>query len=253
MTMPGASEAISAEPIATKSQQMAEPRSEVTGMGSIDVRSAAIAGAERTLRADAARNRERVLTAAAQVFAERGLAGSIDEVARAAGVGVGTVYRRFPSKAALVDAVFEDKVDNMVVFAEGAAAFEDPWDGFVSFIERSPEWQVQNRGRGDVLSRSELPCPGAARTRDIVAPILTAIVERAQVTGKLRLDVGVRDVAMLVTMLGAVFDYVDLHDPELRRRYLALMLDGLVADRAAWTPLDHPPVPGSLKKPYPAA
>jgi AcrR family transcriptional regulator len=254
MTMPGASEAISAEPVATKSRQMAAPRSHGTGIGSTNVGSAAIAAAERTLRADAARNRRRVLSAAAQVFGERGLAGSIDEIARAAGVGVGTVYRRFPSTAALVDAVFEDKVENMVIFAGEAAAFDDPWQGFVYFIRRSLDWQVQNRGLRAVRLRRQLPGAGAARTRDTVAPILTAIIERAQVTGKLRPDVVVGDVLMLVTMLVAVFDYVDLHDPELGPRYLALMLDGLVSDRAAWTPLtNHPPVQALLMEPDPAA
>jgi AcrR family transcriptional regulator len=253
MTVRGAFGAVSAEPIATKSQQMDAPRSEVTRIGSAHVGPVAIARAERTLRADAARNRQRVLTAAAHVFGERGLAASIDEVARAAGVGVGTVYRRFPSKEALVDALFEDKVENMVVFAREAAAFDDPWDGFVYFITRALEWQVQNRGLRDVRLRSGLSGPGGARTRDTVAPILTAVIERAQVTGNLRPDVVVSDVAMLVTVLGAVSDYVSLHDPELGQRYMALMLDGLVSERAAWTPLSNPAIPASLPETDPAA
>jgi AcrR family transcriptional regulator len=213
MTMRGASEAVSTEPVATKIQQMAEPRSDVTRTGLTNVGPAAIAPPKRTLRADAARNRQLVLTAAAQVFGERGLAASIDEVARAAGVGVGTVYRRFPSKETLVDALFEDKVENLVVLAREAAAFNDPWDGFVYFIKAALEWQVQNRGLTDVLLRSKLPCPGAARARD-------SDIERAQATGKLRPDVVVSDVPMLVTMLGAMPDHVDLHGAELGQRYM---------------------------------
>jgi AcrR family transcriptional regulator len=220
MTMRGASEAVSTEPVATKIQQMAEPRSDVTRTGLTNVGPAAIAPPKRTLRADAARNRQLVLTAAAQVFGERGLAASIDEVARAAGVGVGTVYRRFPSKETLVDALFEDKVENLVVLAREAAAFNDPWDGFVYFIKAALEWQVQNRGLTDVLLRSKLPCPGAARARDSDAPVLTALIERAQATGKLRPDVVVSDVPMLVTMLGAMPDHVDLHGAELGQRYM---------------------------------
>jgi AcrR family transcriptional regulator len=237
------------ESIAKKRDAIAEAQSDVVGiesadvagLGSVGIGSADIGSAERTLRADAARNRQRVLTAAAQVFAERGLEASLDEVAHAAGVGVGTVYRRFPNKEALVDALFEDKVENMVVLARQAESFEDPWEGFVYFIERALERQVRNRGLRDVLLRSEFACAGAARTRDAVAPILTAIIERAQVTGKLRPDVVVNDVPMLVTMLGAVSDYVGPNDPELWQRYMTLILDGLVADRAAWTPLSNPP------------
>lgn len=224
------------DPIATKSEPIVELRSDVAG---IDV--VGIASAERKLRADAARNRQRVLAAAAEVFAERGLDVSLDEVAHAAGVGVGTLYRRFPNKEALVDALFEDKVENMVVLAHEAEALDDPWEGFVYFIEHALERQVRNRGLRDVLLRSEFACASAARTRDAVAPILTAIIERAQVTGKLRPDVVVNDVPMLVTMLGAVSDYVGPNDPELWQRYMMLILDGLVADRGAWTPLGNPP------------
>lgn len=196
---------------------------------------------ERQLRADAARNRQRVLTAAARVFAERGLDVSLDEVAHAAGVGVGTVYRRFPNKEALIDALFEDKVENIIVLANEADAFEDPWEGFVYFIGQALEQQVRNRGLRDVLLRSEFACAAAARTRDAVAPILSELIERAQAAGRLRPDVVVNDIPMLVTMLGAVSDYVGPEDTELWRRYMVLILDGLVADRTSWTPLGHPP------------
>ncbi len=212
---------------------------DVTESGSADV--VGIGSDEHKLRADAARNRQRVLTAAAQVFAERGLDVSLDEVAHAAGVGVGTVYRRFPNKEALIDALFEDKVENMIVLAQAAEAFEDPWEGFVYFIEHALERQMRNRGLRDVLLRSEFACAGAARTRDAVAPILTEIIERAQVTGRLRPDVVVNDIPMLVTMLGAVSDYVGTENAELWQRYMLLILDGLIADRASWTPLDNPP------------
>ena len=224
------------DPIATKSEPIVELRSDVAG---IDV--VGIASAERKLRADAARNRQRVLAAAAEVFAERGLDVSLDEVAHAAGVGVGTLYRRFPNKEALVDALFEDKVENMVVLAHEAEACEDPWEGFIYFIEHALERQVRNRGLREVLLRSEFAGASAARTRNAVAPILTTIIERAQVIGKLRPDVVVNDVPMLVTMLGAVSDYVGPNDPELWQRYMVLILDGLVTDRGAWTPLDNPP------------
>jgi AcrR family transcriptional regulator len=227
------------DPIVTKSESIAELPSDVAKIQSADI--GGTASAERKLRADAARNRQRVLVAAAEVFAERGLDVSLDEVAHAAGVGVGTLYRRFPDKQALIDALFEDKVENMVVLAHQAEAFEDAWEGFVYFIEHALERQVRNRGLREVLLRSEFVCASAARTRDAVAPILTAIIERAQVSGKLRPDVVVNDVPMLVTMLGAVSDYVGPNNPELWQRYMVLILDGLVADRGTWTPLGNPP------------
>src|SRR5688500_1594373 len=88
----------------------------------------------RPLRADAERNRARILAAAAEVFAERGLDVSLDDIAAHAGVGVGTVYRRFPDKDALIDALFEDKIDRVVALADDALEIEDPWEGFTTFM-----------------------------------------------------------------------------------------------------------------------
>src|SRR6202035_2262707 len=90
---------------------------------------------ERPVRGDAERNRQRILAAAARVFTERGLDATLDEVARAAGVGVGTVYRRFPDKEALVAALFRERIDNLVTVAENACAGADPWQAVVSYLE----------------------------------------------------------------------------------------------------------------------
>ncbi|MCU1489830.1 MAG: TetR/AcrR family transcriptional regulator [Acidimicrobiaceae bacterium] len=214
---------------------------ETAAIGLIDIQSTDTPSAGPKLRADAARNRERVLTAAAKVFADRGLDVSLDEVARAAGVGVGTVYRRFSDKEALVKALFEDKIENVVVFARESMMFEDPWEGFVHFIERALDLQVQNRGLRDALLHSEFGRAGAARTRAVVTPMVTTIIERAQAAGRLRSDLVAEDVPMLVTMLGAVSDFMGPSDPELWQRYRVLILDGLVAQRAGWTPLSNPP------------
>lgn len=224
------------EPTTRLSQRSGDHRAEASGVGTAD-----LGAAEHKLRADAARNRQRILAAAAEVFAERGLDASLDEVAHVAGVGVGTVYRRFANKEALVDALFEDKVENMVVLAREAAAMDDAWEGFVHFVQRALEWQMRNRGLRDVLLHGDFACPGAARTRVAVTPILTGIIGRAQLAGKLRPDVVVNDVPMLVTMLGAVSDYVGTNDPDLWRRYMVLLLDGLIAGRGGWTPLADPP------------
>src|SRR6202045_874858 len=90
---------------------------------------------ERPLRRDAERNRQRILAAAAEVFTERGLDATLDDVARAAGVGVGTVYRRFPDKDSLVSELFRDRIDALVTVAEEACESADPWRGLVDFLE----------------------------------------------------------------------------------------------------------------------
>ena len=97
------------------------------------------ADAGRPLRRDAARNRQRILQAASEVFTEQGLEASLDEVARQAGVGVGTVYRRFRTKEELVEALFEDRVDAVAALAERAAEEPDPWTGLASFMEQMAE------------------------------------------------------------------------------------------------------------------
>jgi len=91
-------------------------------------------GGERPLRRDAERNRQRILLAAAEVFTQRGLEATLDDVARQAGVGVGTVYRRFPDKESLVAELFADRIDAMVAVAEQALAAPDPWQALVSYL-----------------------------------------------------------------------------------------------------------------------
>src|ERR1700761_3684746 len=93
----------------------------------------------RPLRRDAERNRQRILAAAAEVFNERGLDVSLDEIARHAGVGVGTVYRRFRTKEELIEALFMDRLDSVATIADEAYANPDAWCGLVSFMERMAE------------------------------------------------------------------------------------------------------------------
>src|SRR5687767_9677648 len=88
----------------------------------------------RPLRADAERNRQRIVAAAAALFAERGVDVSMDDIAAAAGVGIGTIYRRFPDREALIEALFEDKIARMAAMARGALEIEDPWEAFETFF-----------------------------------------------------------------------------------------------------------------------
>src|ERR671933_90846 len=103
------------------------------------------------LRRDAERNRQRILDAARELFAERGLAVTLNDVADHAGVGVGTVYRRFPDKAELVEALFEQRLEGIVGLLEEALENPDPWLGLEGFLERVLELQANDRGLKDIL------------------------------------------------------------------------------------------------------
>src|SRR3954447_23625693 len=100
----------------------------------------------RRLRADAERNRRRLLVAAEELFAERGLCVGLEEIARHAGVGVGTAYRRVRDKDELIDALFEAHIDAIVALADQAAVEPDPWEGLVLFLRGAVEPQIRNRG-----------------------------------------------------------------------------------------------------------
>jgi AcrR family transcriptional regulator len=202
----------------------------------------------RPLRADAERNRRRILASAAEVFAKRGLEAGLDEIARHAGVGTGTVYRRFPDKALLIDALFESRLDAFRELAETALAVEDPWAGLVHFLEGSIEMQQADRGLkellfGDGCARSSANTRFAAKM-DAMLPTISAIVERAKASGQLRLDVSFTDLAVIQFMLHAVGAFAAAIEPELWRRQLGLLLDGLRVERT--TPTELPLVPLTL-------
>jgi AcrR family transcriptional regulator len=188
---------------------------------------------ERPLRADAARNRELILQTAAEVFAEHGLEAGYDEIARRAGIGVGTVYRRFPARAELIQALFESRIDEMVGIAEQAAARPDAWDGLVWFLERAIERQVADRGLKEVMVRTISDEAHKAIGRERLGPIIEGIVARAQADGSLRADVAVTDIGMNLMLISSTTTRAQ---PDLWRRYLALFVDGLRA-RPDQTPL----------------
>jgi AcrR family transcriptional regulator len=197
---------------------------------------------DRPLRRDAERNRQRILRAAAEVFAERGLDVSMDEIARHAGVGVGTVYRRFPSKELLIEALFEDRIVEVVAIAEQALAMGDAWEGLMAFITRVVEASTLDRGLKQILLGSAHGQERVAHGRDRIAPLVDALVRRAQEAGELRDDIAHTDFALMQMALGAVADYAGEASPEVWRRCLVVMLDGLRARPGAATPMPGPPL-----------
>lgn len=192
----------------------------------------------RPLRRDAERNRRRILVAAREVFTTRGLDASLDEVARHAGVGVGTVYRRFPDKEALVDALFADRVEELAVIAERWLAEPDPWRALVSFLH---EWIGEQAG--DLGLRQMLMFAaygGASRfglARMRFAPLVGALVARAQAAGMLRADFAPTDVPFLALMLSTAAEYAHDAEPDIWRRYLTMFIDGISVTRDGTSPL----------------
>lgn len=197
---------------------------------------------ERPLRKDAERNRRRILDAAAELFAERGLGVTLNDIAHHADVGVGTVYRRFPDKDVLIDALFEERVEEMLALAEGALEDPDPWHGLESFLERGLELQARDKGLKQLLLSTPQGCARVGGVRERMLPIVTALVARARDAGALRADVEPEDFAVTQWMLGAVVDYGRDISPDLWRRYMRLLLRGMRAEPSPPEPLPVAPL-----------
>jgi AcrR family transcriptional regulator len=197
----------------------------------------------RPLRRDAERNRQRILKAASEVFTECGLDVSLDEVARQAGVGVGTVYRRFPTKEELVEALFVDRVEAIAAVAERAAEEPDPWTGLVSFMEQMAGALAGDLGLRQMLMFATYGQDRVAYARQRNAPLIEKLVERAQAAGQVRPDLRTTDIPFIIFVLTEAAQITRHARPDLWRRYLALIIDGMRPDREGLTPL---PVPALL-------
>ena len=198
--------------------------------------------APRPLRADAARNRARLLAAAREVFAERGLDATMDQVARRAGVGVGTAYRRFRNRDDLIAALFEERLEEFMAILDAALADDDPWRGLSAFLERSMEMQAEDRGFKELMLQSAEGPERMRRFRAQIRPLVGELVRRARDAGELRPDVVEDDIVLVSLMTGAVSEFAHGIEPRLWRRSLALQLDGLRARRDGPTPLPVGPL-----------
>ena len=179
-------------------------------------------------RADAVRNRERVVAAAAEVFAEKGEDAAIPEIAARAGVGKGTVYRCFPTKDHLVAAVASERVRWFEQRARAAAASDDPWAAFAAFIEHVADAQCTDRGTLASRSQSnELPVLVEARAAAHEA--LRELMERAIAQGRMRPDADPGDVKILVGGVARALAAADERDPAVWRRCASLVVDALRA------------------------
>jgi len=197
------------------------------------------------LRADAARNRARIVAAAREVFAERGLDAPMEEVARRAGVGVATLYRRFPTRAALIAGAFEEKMTAYANAVEQALAEADPWHGFRGYVERVCAMQTDDRGFTNVLT---LTFPSAKRFEAARARAYDGFVElirRAKAAGKLRADFVPEDLVMLLMANAGVITATGDAAPQTSRRLVAYVIQAFAAPTAA-EPLPDPPTPRQM-------
>jgi AcrR family transcriptional regulator len=186
------------------------------------------AATDRPQRKDAARNHALLLTAARTVFAERGLDATLDDIAREAGVGVGTAYRHFANKREVADALFDQAIEQVLADAHRALAIEDPWAGFCAFFEAAAEVQATDRGLHQVLVGSHR-IEDSRRIRELLSPPVAELFARAHRAGVLRPDVVADDTGVIFAMLGVVYDMSGSSSPNLWRRYLTVILDGLRA------------------------
>jgi AcrR family transcriptional regulator len=197
---------------------------------------------ERPLRSDAERNRQRILAAASEVFAERGLGVSLDDIAAAAGVGVGTVYRRFPDKDALIEALFEQKIRGIEDLARRSLEVEDPWEAFEGFMRGMCRLQAQDRGLKEALMSADRGHERLSAARETIAPVATKLLARAQEAGAVRADLGPFDVPMLHFAIGYVADATRAVHPSFYERVVTIMLDGLRAERDGTTEMPVEPL-----------
>lgn len=180
-------------------------------------------------RKDAARNRARLLKAAAELFAAEALAEvTLKDVARAAGVGVGTVYRHFPDKDDLVEALFAEHLDREVDRARTLAQDVGGWDGLVRYLDETMVAHASNRGLRALMCLVGSPHDTVRECKATINPYIEQMVDTAHRQGELRRDCTARDIASLQIALIGIMD-VNPNSPELYRRHLQLFLDGVRA------------------------
>jgi AcrR family transcriptional regulator len=192
---------------------------------------------DRPLRADAERNRVKLLEAAHRVFAARGLDAGVDEVAREAGVGMGTLYRRFPTKEDLVAAIVEQRfaaISEAFVAVSDAPGLE-PWEAFEACAMTLARAIAEDRGFFQVVSESVAWVAEIRVLRDRMLETLRPVVERAQAAGVLRDDVNADDIPALCAVAARLPRWKLDEQPDVWRRYLGVVLDGLRPEGA--TPL----------------
>ncbi|MFV0260358.1 MAG: TetR/AcrR family transcriptional regulator [Acidimicrobiales bacterium] len=193
------------------------------------------------LRSDAARNRAALVAAAREVMAERGLDVPLDEIARRAGIGNATLYRRFPRRIDLIAAVFADRLVEHDRAVASALAAADPWEGLCRYLETATEMQVNDRGIADLITMDVSAAPEIKAVRDRAFTGLVEVIERAKTTGSLRADATPEDVFVILQANAGLVFRAHRAAAEASRRLVHLLIDGLRAEAA--TPGARAPAP----------
>lgn len=181
------------------------------------------------MRADAELNREKIVEAAQVLFAERGIDVTMEEVARQAGVGVATLYRRFPTRADLLAGAFEEK---MWIFASGARRAlkdADPWRGFCRFVKDLCAMQSVDRGFNEVLTMTFPKVTGFEAARNEAYGAIVELVERAQSSGALRTDFVPEDLIILLIAHAGVVATAGTVAPRSAPRLIGYLLEAFAA------------------------
>lgn len=201
-------------------------------------------GTTDRLRVDAERNRSRILEAAQADFAEHGLGVSLEAVAEHAGVGIATLYRRFPTREGLIAACFERRLEEYAAAAEEALAAPDGWSGFCGYVERVCSMQAADRGFNDVLTRAFSDAEKLEEHRARGYEFSLRLIERAQEEGTLRSDFVPEDLVLMLMANAGVVRAAGGAAPDSWRRLVGLMLDGFRNEGAS--PLPSPPTPRQM-------
>jgi AcrR family transcriptional regulator len=192
-------------------------------------------------RRDAERNRQKLIEAGRSLFAERGPDAPFEEVARRAGVGIGTLYRHFRTRDSLVEVIYAEHIDGVLAAAEEAAAAADAWAGLVGFLERVLELQSRNLPlRGVFLRLGDDPALAERRRR--IQPALARLVANARDQGSVRDDFTLGDLSLALWSFAPIFEATAGVAPDAWRRHLRILLDGVRP--AAATPHDVRPLAG---------
>lgn len=210
----------------------------------------------RRTRSDALANRKRVIEVASHVFSTQGLSATLADVAAAAGVGVGTLYRGFENKDELIYVVYEPQIRDAEQKASEVAEYEDAWWGLVRFIEISADVLARDLGlrqfilglHNDGLGWSRTPPSRKLfelleQTNARVLEQLTGLIDRAKRAGQLRQDFEASDILLASAAIQSAVDFGGTSHPLLYRRLIGMLTDGLRTSRSTSTPLSEPAVP----------
>src|SRR4051794_25914546 len=182
----------------------------------------------RAQRADARRNREKVLAASRRQFARCGIEAQIDQIARDAGVGVGTVYRHFPTKEDLLQALADARFEGLAQAGREALEVDDPWEGFVQFLTYGARVMVEDRALSEAMDQRPELCGQSADKVGMLA-ITGAVVARAKESGQLRADIVAEDIPSLIMGLGRSARANDARPNMAWDKHLSIILSGLRA------------------------